>query len=53
MKPYQPATPRTTLGVLAFALTMATFGLFVAGPAALIAQADGTVVATQKAAAPV
>ena len=35
MRNYEPATPRTALGTLAFALTLVTFGLFVAGPAAL------------------
>jgi hypothetical protein len=34
---YEPATPRTALGAIAFALTLVTFGLFVAGPAALAA----------------
>ena len=34
---YEPATPRTALGALAFALTLVTFGVFVAGPAALAA----------------
>jgi hypothetical protein len=34
---YEPATPRTALGAIAFALTLITFGLFVAGPAALAA----------------
>jgi hypothetical protein len=37
MKNYEPATPRTALGALAFALTLVTFGVFVAGPAALAA----------------
>jgi hypothetical protein len=35
MNSYEPATPRTALGAIAFALTLVTFGLFVAGPAAL------------------
>jgi uncharacterized membrane protein YidH (DUF202 family) len=34
---YEPATPRTALGALAFALTLVTFGVFIAGPAALAA----------------
>jgi hypothetical protein len=37
MNRYQPSAPRATLGVIAGALTIATFGLFVAGPALLIA----------------
>ena len=37
MKNYEPATPRTALGALALALTLVTFGVFVAGPAALAA----------------
>ena len=37
MNNYEPATPRTALGALAFALTLVTFGVFVAGPAALAA----------------
>jgi hypothetical protein len=37
MNGYQPATPRTAFGAIAFALTLVTFGLFVAGPAALAA----------------
>ena len=53
MTKYQPSTPRTTFGVIAFALTLATFGLFVAGPAALVAQSDSTVVAAPTAGAPV
>ena len=40
MNSYQPSAPRTTLGVIACALTMATFGLFVVGPAVLIAQSE-------------
>jgi len=40
MNTYQPATPRTALGALAFALTIATFGLFVAAPAALAAHGN-------------
>jgi hypothetical protein len=40
MNSYKPATPRTTLGVIACALTAATFGLFVAGPTLLVAQGD-------------
>jgi hypothetical protein len=35
MNNYEPATPRTAFGAIAFALTLVTFGLFVAGPAAL------------------
>jgi uncharacterized membrane protein YidH (DUF202 family) len=37
---YEPATPRTALGAIAFALTLVTFGLFVAGPAALAANGN-------------
>ena len=37
MNGYQPATPRTAFGAIAVALTIITFGLFVAGPAALAA----------------
>jgi hypothetical protein len=37
MNYYEPATPRTAIGALALALTLATFGVFVAGPAALAA----------------
>ena len=37
MKSYKPSAPRAALGVIAFALTSATFGLFVVGPAALVA----------------
>ena len=37
MNNYEPATPRTALGALAFALTLVTFGVGVAGPAALAA----------------
>jgi hypothetical protein len=37
MNRYEPATPRTALGAIAFALTIVTFGLFVAAPAALVA----------------
>jgi len=40
MNTYQPATPRTALGALAFALTIVTFGLFVAAPAALAAHGN-------------
>lgn len=39
MNEYQPSTPRTAFGAIAFALTLVTFGLFVAGPAALAANA--------------
>jgi hypothetical protein len=47
MHNYEPATPRTALGALAFALTLITFGVFVAGPAALAANgtSDETVAA--------
>lgn len=38
MNDYEPATPRTALGAAAFALTLVTFGLFVAAPAALAAR---------------
>jgi hypothetical protein len=38
MKSYKPSAPRMALGVIAFALTSATFGLFVVGPAVLVAQ---------------
>jgi hypothetical protein len=38
MNSYKPSTPRTTLGVIACALTLATFGLLVVGPAVLVAQ---------------
>jgi hypothetical protein len=38
MTRYQPSTPRTMLGVIACALTAATFGLFVAGPSLMLAQ---------------
>jgi len=37
MNNYEPATPRTALGALAIALTLVTFGVLVAGPAALAA----------------
>ena len=37
MKSYKPSSPRAALGVIAFALTSATFGLFVVGPAVLVA----------------
>ena len=37
MKSYKPSAPRAALGVIAFALTSVTFALFVAGPAALVA----------------
>jgi hypothetical protein len=48
MNNYEPATPRTALGALAFALTLITFGVFVAGPAALAANgtSDESVAAT-------
>jgi len=37
MNNYEPATPRTALGAVAFALTLFTFGVLVAGPALLAA----------------
>ena len=40
MNSYQPSTPRTAFGVLAFALTLVTFSLSVVAPVALVAQAD-------------
>jgi hypothetical protein len=35
---YQPSTHRIMLGVIACALTAATFGLFVVGPSVMLAQ---------------
>jgi len=40
MNSYQPSTPRTMLGVIACALTAATFGLFVVGPSVILAQGE-------------
>ena len=40
MNGYQPSTPRTALGLLAFAMTVVTFGLLVVAPATLIAQGE-------------
>ena len=37
MKSYKPSAPRVALSVVAFALTTATLGLFVVGPAVLVA----------------
>jgi hypothetical protein len=51
MNSYEPATPRTALGAIAFALTLITFGLFVAGPAALASNStQGDYAATAAAA---
>ena len=44
MNRYEPSTPRTTFGVIACALTVATFTLLVAGPASLAAQDEGSMV---------
>jgi hypothetical protein len=44
MNRYEPSTPRTAFGVIACALTLATFALLVAGPASLVGQGDGSVV---------
>ena len=44
MNRYEPSTPRTAFGVIACALTVATFTLLVAGPASLAAQDEGSVV---------
>jgi hypothetical protein len=49
MNKYEPLTSRTTFGVIAFAMTIATFGLLVAAPAALATRAVDGVVATQVA----
>ncbi|MEO8344781.1 MAG: hypothetical protein ABI607_03715 [Betaproteobacteria bacterium] len=49
MNKYQPLTPRTSLGVIAFAMTLATFGLCVAAPAALATKANDGMVATRTA----
>ncbi len=49
MNRYEPLTSRTTFGVIAFALTIATFGLLVAAPAALATHSVDGVVATQAA----
>ncbi len=46
MNKYQPDTSRTTFGVIAFALTIATFSLLVAAPAALATRIDNGVIAT-------
>jgi hypothetical protein len=45
MTTFQPSTPRTAFGVLSCALTVATFSLLIAGPAALVAPCDSAVVA--------
>ena len=44
MNRYDPSTPRTAFGVVACALTVATFALLVAGPASLGVEGDGSVV---------
>jgi hypothetical protein len=46
---YQPSTPRTAFGAIAFALTIVTFGLFVAGPAALAANGSRDTIGSQVA----
>ena len=47
MNKYEPLTSRTTFGVIAFALTIATFSLLVAAPAALATRTDDGVVAAR------
>ncbi len=42
MNRYEPSTPRTAFGVIACALTVATFALLVAGPASLAVQDEGS-----------
>jgi hypothetical protein len=53
MNRYEPSTPRTAFGMIACALTIVTFSLFVAGPASLAARDEGSVVmAAQQVSAP-
>ena len=53
MNRYEPSTPRKAFGVIAFALTIVTFSLLVAGPASLAARDESSVVmAAQQASAP-
>jgi hypothetical protein len=52
MNRYQPSTPRSAFGAVAFALTIATLGLLVAGPAALVTQGGDAVFIAQASASP-
>lgn len=54
MNRYEPSTPRTAFGVIACALTVATFALLVAGPASLAVQDEGSMaMAARQVSAPV
>ncbi len=53
MKKYEPLTSRTTFGVIAIALTIATFSLLVAAPAALATRTDDGIVTARLAPATV
>ena len=52
MNRYEPSMPRSAFGAVAFALTVATLGLLVAGPAALVAQGEEAVLIAQAVASP-